>query len=176
MEGSSSRAPRRAPSRDLSGRLPKTILTILQTRIAVWDAYSLKGGWEGWLQVELALALGEEVDVLREAHSYADAHQRSDLSNLTANVDVIIEVKCESAHRPPEKFVASVVDDYLKLQELSQNRYAVLVVVATNDTLKGIRHILEDGYLVSGLTRTPQLVLDDDRFGCLCLAGITKTV
>ncbi|KIK66770.1 hypothetical protein GYMLUDRAFT_912488 [Collybiopsis luxurians FD-317 M1] len=73
------------------------------------EAYQLKGGWEGWTQVELALdfkrAYGKQyghdsVTVTREDKVYNGTNERSDLLLTTRTGGKLftnmIELKCES--------------------------------------------------------------------------------
>ncbi|KIK55835.1 hypothetical protein GYMLUDRAFT_87501 [Collybiopsis luxurians FD-317 M1] len=73
------------------------------------EAYQLKGGWEGWTQVELALYLkraygqqfpGSVVTVTREDKVYNGTNERSDLLLTTRTggrlFTNMIELKCES--------------------------------------------------------------------------------
>ncbi|THU80419.1 hypothetical protein K435DRAFT_874395 [Dendrothele bispora CBS 962.96] len=77
-------------------------------------AYQLKGGWEGWTQVELALVLkrlfessnpGSTVEVTREDPVYGGGTQRSDLLITTRkgaqHFTNMIELKCEGIANAP---------------------------------------------------------------------------
>ncbi|KAF7508645.1 hypothetical protein GJ744_009037 [Endocarpon pusillum] len=66
-------------------------------------AFNMKGGWEAWLQVELALWLGTKpnvASVMREQHVYTDGSQAVDLIVTNTNdVRNMIELKCESINQ-----------------------------------------------------------------------------
>lgn len=96
-------------------------------------AASLKGGWEGWLQVEIALALaagfGGIVEVDREV-PYADLRRILELRNLRTDVFIdigdnefiLMEIKAESKFQETSfegSLARRYVDDAGKLLELS---------------------------------------------------------
>lgn len=91
-------------------------------------AYSYKGGWEGWAQVELAIVLEQDHGaqasyhqnvITREDTVYDGTAQRCDIL-LTTNQSGIpkwynfIELKCESSGMQ-DKFVGVVEADYAKV-------------------------------------------------------------
>jgi hypothetical protein len=63
-------------------------------------AFLQKGGWEGWAQVEIAIALQEKfknANIIRENPVYNDAALRCDISLQLKGYDVqVVEIKCES--------------------------------------------------------------------------------
>ncbi|KAK7459554.1 hypothetical protein VKT23_009537 [Stygiomarasmius scandens] len=90
-------------------------------------AYKLKGGWEGWTQVELALVLkkmfeqsnaGAAIEVTREDPVYSGGNQRSDLLITTRNgaqhFTNMFELKCEGIANAAN-FVGQVRDDCTKV-------------------------------------------------------------
>lgn len=77
----------------------------------------LRGGWEGWAQVELALflsACGYVVE--REANIFADANRRIDLLIGWQGQFLGLEVKCETA-AGAAGFYAEVDADLTKIVE-----------------------------------------------------------
>ena len=66
-------------------------------------AFRMKGGWEGWLQVELALWLEgkpETASVVREQHVYSSSSQAVDLLVTSkSGTRHMIELKCESVNQ-----------------------------------------------------------------------------
>lgn len=77
--------------------------------IGAWSAYHYykireiywqKGGWEGWAQVELALAFTQlypKTNTLREQTVYVGSNKRADLTLMLANeLTQVIELKVES--------------------------------------------------------------------------------
>ena len=66
-------------------------------------AFNMKGGWEGWLQVELGLWLEQKgFEVEREQHVFKNTRQAADMIVTSPNsqgkdpVRTIVELKCES--------------------------------------------------------------------------------
>ena len=66
-------------------------------------AFRMKGGWEAWLQVELALWLEEQADtasIVREQHVYSDSSLAVDLLvKTTSGTRSMFELKCESVNQ-----------------------------------------------------------------------------
>lgn len=76
-----------------------------EKRGEIEQAFSMKGGWEGWLQVELGLRLQREgIRVEREQHVFSDSSKKAtDMVFTTLStrlgeppVRTIVELKCES--------------------------------------------------------------------------------
>ncbi|KDN67625.1 hypothetical protein CSUB01_10831 [Colletotrichum sublineola] len=87
------------------------------------NAYSEKGGWEGWAQVEIANVIKanyEGLSVTREDGVYDGSIARSDLVlvNEASGVRNVIELKCQrgSARTNSKWIVQQVLDDAGKLQ------------------------------------------------------------
>lgn len=109
----------------------------------VEKAFFLKGGWEGWTQVELTLFLLDRgYDVLREEAIYVNRNERVDfLINSTFPLydniaPIAIELKCQRAIASSENsFIESVQADIKKLQTLDKKRYyrIILALVVTQD-------------------------------------------
>ncbi|KIK66793.1 hypothetical protein GYMLUDRAFT_82161 [Collybiopsis luxurians FD-317 M1] len=111
-----------------SGLLNKIVEWATANGAKLEEAYKLKGGWEGWTQVELALTLKrayelqfgrDSVTVTREDNVYNNApNQRSDLLLTTRNGGQIftnmIELKCESIANAAN-FVREVSGDCTKV-------------------------------------------------------------
>ena len=72
-------------------------------RNEIEQAFHMKGGWEAWFQVELALWLKNKegvASVVREQHVYSDESLAVDLMvTTTENVRNMIELKCESVNQ-----------------------------------------------------------------------------
>lgn len=73
---------------------------------AIQSAFHMKGGWEGWLQVELALWLQQNgFEVEREKHVFNNPLEAADLVVTSPNpqggypVRTIVELKCESLYQ-----------------------------------------------------------------------------
>ena len=97
-------------------------------------AYQMKGGWEGWAQVELAIALpANGVPVLREQTIYGNAPARR--VDLVINGALGVELKCATADLPD--VFGKVSEDLDKLTELGPAiPVGVLVFGATAAFLK----------------------------------------
>jgi hypothetical protein len=94
----------------------------------LYQAYSFKGGWEGWAQIELAIALQQEHGgqasynqnmITREDTVYDGTKQRCDILLTTCQGGVpkwynFIELKCESSGMQ-SKFVGEVEADFAKV-------------------------------------------------------------
>lgn len=99
-------------------------------------AYGFHGGWEGWVQVELAIAFkqafehdfpGSTITVTREDTVYRGTNQRSDslISTKGAGRDFtnMLELKCESV-AGAAGFSGQVAGDCTKIDNgLVDNRY-----------------------------------------------------
>lgn len=95
------------------------------------EAYKMKGGWEGWAQVEIAISVTRQhgfnygkirTDTTREARVYEGTDKRSDILLATYEENRaypkwtnMIELKCEGYYNK-DRFVAAVEDDFKKLQ------------------------------------------------------------
>ncbi|KAH6909325.1 hypothetical protein BKA70DRAFT_1222183 [Coprinopsis sp. MPI-PUGE-AT-0042] len=86
------------------------------------DIYKQKGGWEAWLQVELALSIPDLLGgtVTREEHIYSNelGDQRVDLLwNRARQVRYGIELKCQSSGQTVDKggFYSAFVTDLKKI-------------------------------------------------------------
>jgi hypothetical protein len=88
------------------------------------QAYNMKGGWEGWAQVELAIALSrnhgwnygsfQQNVISREDHVYDGTKQESDIMLSNKLGTNIIELKCESSY-DSKNFAANVLTDLKKV-------------------------------------------------------------
>ncbi|KAG7087364.1 hypothetical protein E1B28_013337 [Marasmius oreades] len=96
----------------------------------IWRAHQQRGGWEGWVQVELAIYLGEffkntlfpgrEIKVTREEYTYGETQQRSDIlfTTIRENGTVFynaIELKCETLNTGKAGFRLEVKNDCTKV-------------------------------------------------------------
>ena len=95
-----------------------------------------QGGWESWVQVELAMfCTVNEVDVQREQKIYGDNSSKVDLlfndtlipinENLTSNnrKRIAVEIKCQSVYYNEQTFFNAVKNDIRKLRNLDTNVY-----------------------------------------------------
>lgn len=84
------------------------------------SAWKQKGGWEGWAQVEIALAftekdsdVGEHYEVTREGYPYGGLH-RADIILTPKDAQYrteVIELKCQSENRTEYGFTYVVEED-----------------------------------------------------------------
>jgi hypothetical protein len=85
--------------------------------------YLQKGGWEGWAQVELALAFSlryEKINVFREETVYSGSNRRADLTLMLAGHQTqVVELKVESLWQDQSLgvsgFVNAVKEDISKI-------------------------------------------------------------
>ncbi|KAJ3730494.1 hypothetical protein EV361DRAFT_550522 [Lentinula raphanica] len=91
----------------------------------IYAAYAQKGGWEGWVQVELAIHLGKHFGgqgqslTSREQYVYNGTNQKCDLLIETAKYNGehfvnMFELKCESSGNA-NKFRTDVQGDCTKI-------------------------------------------------------------
>jgi hypothetical protein len=158
--------------RGLTKRIMDMVLAIVNTKINLDRVYRLKGGWEGWLQVEFALA-AQDYQIDREQAQYPDSGERVDVYRFGKNMDVAIEFKCESFGQN-RRFYDSLMDDVLKLKKLPLGHYGVLVGVVTDKNAGAFQAYLKDVYPdISG-----NLVVrdtNDHEFCVVVLDGIAST-
>ena len=98
-----------------------------------------QGGWEGWLQVELAMFFtGACFDVVREQRAYND-NRRADLvfnNHIPEVTDMVVEIKCESIYvETVEDFCWKVQVDEYKLSTLPEGKCGIMLVGATEQAL-----------------------------------------
>lgn len=148
--------------------------------------WPVKGGWEGWIQVDLtasALAADSTAEILREQPVYTNTRQRCDLLlNTTSAPDaqVIVEIKAESWNNRAA-FVPGVIDDLDKLQQSVSPAYAgstrvMLAMPFSQPSYRDVLDIQADGHRIFGVVhvgevaclvavRTPQGWLRPDGLG-----------
>lgn len=84
--------------------------------------WPVKGGWEGWIQVDLVahlLAIDNTLEVSREQPIFNNAAQRVDLllnSDQLAEHQIPVEIKAESFYNRANPFVRGLRNDYHKLE------------------------------------------------------------
>lgn len=104
---------------------------ITNNLIKINSIYSLKGGWEGWLQTELALefkALQTVQIALREEQIYESDNQlKVDIYiKLTDQTNHYVELKCQGWYQTEEwnvKFAPKVNKDLLKISSNIKQKY-----------------------------------------------------
>jgi len=84
--------------------------------------WTVKGGWEGWIQVDLTaylLSLDSTLDILREQPIYQNNLKRVDLllnANLPGGGPIPVEIKAESFDNQGN-FISGVYEDVQKLRK-----------------------------------------------------------
>ncbi|WP_406697534.1 hypothetical protein V5E97_01625 [Singulisphaera sp. Ch08] len=85
--------------------------------------WPVKGGWEGWVQVDLTgfiLSVDPTCDILREYPIFTSPYMRTDLLlNSTAFTDaqIPVEIKAESFENRMDPFLQGILKDIQKLNE-----------------------------------------------------------
>lgn len=115
----------------------------------------VKGGWEGWVQVDLVayiFAWNVEVDVLREQAIYVNTNQRVDLlfnGTSATESQIPMEMKAQSLNNSAN-FLPGLESDLEKIENERQADYAdstciVMGIAATQDAVDGMFSITYDG-------------------------------
>lgn len=107
-----------------------------------------QGGWECWVQVELAIWLiNRGYDVVRESKIYPNKYLRADLvvnSNIKDTQKIAIEIKCESIYSQGYLQLKKYYTDINKLKTLDNSYSALMLVFVLEPTLYSI--LLNDGF------------------------------
>lgn len=100
-------------------------LSVPQNLTRMNAAYRQKGGWEGWAQVEIAIALTAIANstVEREQAIYKNnPAARADVVLTISNIHLeVLELKCHGIYRGTPAFVKAVQDDIDKVQNGTYN-------------------------------------------------------
>lgn len=124
-------------SRGFTGDIPDIVRGIIdgiQRRGHLRNMYNLAGGWEGWFQVEFALA-AEQLGITREEPVYDGQRWLADAYKVSANVSVVVEIKCESIGQS-DRFYERFKTDLGRLAGLYR-KHGVFVAVVTNANYQG---------------------------------------
>ena len=107
-----------------------------------------QGGWECWVQVELAMWLiNRGYDVVRESKIYWNNYLRADLvvnSNIKDAKKIAIEIKCETIYSQEYLQLKKYYADIDKLNKLDNSYSALMLVFVLEPTLYSI--LLNDGF------------------------------
>lgn len=107
-----------------------------------------QGGWERWVQVELATWLiNRGYDVVRESKIYRKNYLRADLvvnSNITDTQKIAVEIKCESIYSQEYLQLKKYYADINKLKTLDNSYSALMLVFVLEQKLYSI--LLNDGF------------------------------
>ena len=108
-----------------------------------------QGGWEGWLQVELAMFLtAKGYDVVREDKIY-NANKRADLV-LNENCATVyrpiiaVEIKCQSIYINSDDFYKLICDDIEKMKSLPDGIRGVMLVGVVDSEFAN--YLAEEGF------------------------------
>ena len=115
--------------------------------------WPVKGGWEGWIQVDLVahiLNINNTHNILRDQPIYQNNLKRVDLliqDGESSTEAIAVEIKAESLENQ-KSFIGGVIDDVSKLETERntnyQNSKALVIAVAFSresvDALLGIKH------------------------------------
>jgi hypothetical protein len=128
--------------------------------------FPVKGGWEGWCQVDLVafvLARDSTYDIVREQPNVLDAGQRVDLlanAQQQPEEQVIVEMKAESLSNQAA-FVGGVSSDVDKLsngrrQPWQRSRCAVLAIAFSPQGVRGVEDIARGVRIFSRIAQGAQ--------------------
>ena len=99
-----------------------------------------QGGWEGWIQVELAMWLtAKGYDVMREERIYDNKYYRADLvinPNIPNATTIAIEIKCQSIYSNINTFLKSATNDINKLESLDDSWNAIILCFIASESAK----------------------------------------
>ena len=144
-------------------RIDETIRNWAQDNVdKISRAYALKGGWEGWAQVEIALLLEdhlahlgrglniESMTASREVAVYQNPRQFADLvigvHHGRAQDHIIVELKCESQFNATN-FITGIMNDLAKIEDGIKPEYqpAMRFVYGIGKTPEGVSQGVQAG-------------------------------
>lgn len=145
----------------------------IEIRFAQIPDYGLpffsQGGWEGWLQVELAMYLTSKgYDVIRESRIYDNTNFRADLvlnTILNTNRIIGVEIKCQSIYLQPCEVIKKIEEDILKLKELGNVWNGLIIVAVVSDEFL---QILKNGGF--------ECYVNSYRTMALCFKAVTPSI
>ncbi len=116
----------------------------------------VKGGWEGWIQVDLVayiLSVDSTYDILREQPIYASSNRRRvDIllnTNLMTDNQIAVEIKAESIENRMNPFINGIRDDIQKLDEDRNSNFSecdciMMALPFSPESLEAVRKIKEN--------------------------------
>lgn len=119
------------------------------------------GGWERWLQMELAYWIAKDFEgysVALESREYTDDALRADMMITRQrwhDEKNVVELKCEQANADPKRFVKSVLSDIQKAQKLKDGTdyFFSVALIQKRETLASASQILSEcSGVLPGLT------------------------
>ena len=119
--------------------------------------WPVKGGWEGWLQVDLVAYIlwkDSTAEILREQQIYTSPYMRTDLllnTALSTDDQIPVEIKVESFENKMDPFITGVSDDILKLNterntNFSECTCVMVAVPFSTQSLQAVLGISEGGH------------------------------
>jgi hypothetical protein len=103
----------------------------------------VKGGWEGWIQVDLVafiLSKDSSFEILREQPIYKAPRRKVDLllnTNLPTKNQIAVEIKAESWENRMNPFINGIRNDIIKLTEDRNSNFkkcdCIMMAVPFND-------------------------------------------
>ncbi|KAK6337087.1 hypothetical protein TWF718_009873 [Orbilia javanica] len=132
---------------------------VYQRREFIERAYMLKGGWEGWLQVELACCLpdyfqggGGTIFVDREIEMKdSKADVRVDLEVSSGGTEFLVELKCQSFSNSAN-FLSGLTGDVTKIRNYNEQNNGkflnggVVGIYVAGDVKKAQDYCLKKGF------------------------------
>src|SRR3954447_1288326 len=121
--------------------------------------WPVKGGWEGWIQVDLCayiLSVDSTYDILREQAIFTNALKRADLllnTELATSKQIPVEMKAESFENRGTNFVNGVRDDVTKITNERATPYAQASCVNvafpfSPESLQAVESIQQNGHRI----------------------------
>lgn len=118
----------------------------------------VKGGWEGWVQVDLVayiLSIDSTFDILREQPIYTNTRKKTDLllnTNLDTDFQIPVEIKAQSWYNRTG-FLPGVEEDLDKLDEernadYSESDCVMFGIAFEQQALDGMLSIERDGHTI----------------------------
>ncbi|MEQ3146772.1 hypothetical protein [Phocaeicola coprocola] len=133
-------------------QLLQEIATWMNSRVATLPEFGQpffsQGGWEGWVQVELAMYLTSRgYDVMREDRIYGNSF-RADLvvnPNIVEFRNIAVEIKCQSMYRSIDSQLPLYDNDIERLLSLGLNWNGIMLIFVVEPIL--MNKLLSLGYM-----------------------------
>lgn len=133
-------------------QLLQEIINWMYSRVARLPDYGQpffsQGGWEGWIQVELAMYLtSRDYDVVRESRIYNMNNYRADLvvnSNINGVKNIAVEIKCQSIYSQQYLQLNTYEHDIQRLKLLGTDWNAIMLIFVVEPNLSDL--LSRNGY------------------------------
>lgn len=121
--------------------------------------WPVKGGWEGWIQVDLVaylLSLDSTLEILREQQIFTSPYMKVDLllnTTLPTEERTAVEIKAESFEQRGTPFINGIVEDIRKLDEDRNTDYSecpcvMLAMPFSQESLDRVLAIQQGGHRI----------------------------